>query len=265
MELEAYLYDKIVPLLRSWEAPDIYAISFYVDTNEANVYQGVPNFPEFSVGYNTEADCNNAPPLSEKRWNFARWPQNNVLLIDAYEAQDGAAFLLGWYRAQGLENLGWEDPDGQYDEEMNYIGKGPVGYYELLCAVSNVARRIQTEGIVREKFGNIPILVHSLENCWYVEEATRNANPNGEADTFLAYLQQDPFEFPNDLDESEPQSPDSDEFRKTIAAFLDRLVDPLAELEAEAEKLDPQKLGDSVLSLLDRLDNDDADKKRKKK
>lgn len=266
MELETYLYGKILPLLRSWEEKGIYAISFYVDTNEANVYQGVPNFPEFSVGYNTETDCNSAPPHSEERWNFAFWSQNNVPIIDAQIAQDGADFLLRWYRAQGLENLGWEDPEGQYDAEMNYIGKGPVGYYELLCAVSNVARRIQTEGIVREKFGSIPILVHSLENCWYVEEATRNANPNGEADTFLAYLQQDSFEFPNDLDESKLQRPVSKEVEDVInSALLDLLVDPLAGLEAEAEKLDPQKLSDSILSLLDQLGIDGADKKRKKK
>lgn len=251
MNLEAYLYDKIVPLLRNWEEPGIYAISFYVYANEASVYRGIPNFPEFSVGYNTEADCNNAPEHSEERWNFAFWRQNNLPIIDAYEATDGAAFLLDWYRSQGIENLGREDPDGQYDEDMNYIGKGPGGYYELLCAVSNVARRIQTEGIVKKKFGSIPILVHELENCWYVEEATRNANPNGEADAFLAYLQQDPFASLEEVSEGRPVPEELEQAYRS--ALRDLYEDPLASIPAEDDGIDREKLADGIRSLLDAM------------
>lgn len=72
---------------------------------------------------------------------------------------------------------------------MNDIEKCPAGYSALLNAVSNVARRLQTEGTVLKRFGRIPILVHDLEYCQYIEEATRNANPGGEADDFLRYLQ----------------------------------------------------------------------------
>lgn len=265
MDLEAYLYDKIVPLLRAWEEPGIYAISFYVYANEASVYQGIPNFPEFSVGYNTEADCSNAPECSEERWNFAFWSQNNVPIIDAYEATDGAAFLLDWYRSQGMENLGWENPDEQYDEEMNYIGKGPIGYYELLCAVSNVARRIQTEGIVREKFGRIPILVHQLEDCWYVEEATRNANPNGEADAFLAYLQQDPLAMLREFEERKAPNPLSDELDAIFHSVAQELYeDPLAGLDAADDSIDRKKFADSFRALLEGTGLVDP-KKRKKK
>lgn len=101
---------------------------------------------------------------------------------------DGTAFLLDWYRANGIENIGFEDPAAQYDENGRYIGKGPIGYYEVLCAMSNVARRMQNEGLIADKFGRIPVIVHDLEYAWYVEKATRNANPNGEADAFLTYL-----------------------------------------------------------------------------
>ncbi len=188
MDLEKYLYDKIVPIIQSWNEKDIYAVSFFVYTNERYVYEGITNFPEVSVGYNTEKDCNGASLLAEERWNFAFWRQNNETIIDSVEAADGAEFLLNWYRSKGIDNIGFEDFSGQYDENMNYIGKGPVGYYELLCAVSNVAKRIQKEGIIADKFGHIPVIVHELEYSWYVEEATRNANPGGEADAFLAYL-----------------------------------------------------------------------------
>ena len=248
MDLETYLYDKIVPLLRSWEEPGIYAISFFVYANEAYVYRGISNFPEFSVGYNTEADCNNAPALSEKRWNFAFWRQNNIPIIDTYEAEDGSAVLLDWYRSQGIENLGWEDHDGQYDEDGHYIGKGPNGYYELLCAVSNVARRIQTEGIVKEKFGSVPILVHQLENCWYVGEATRNANPNGEADTYLAYWQHTIEEFE----------------QKYRSDLRDLYADPLASIPAAEDGIDREMLADSIRSLLDALGIHDPKEGEKK-
>lgn len=187
MDLEKYLYDKIVPLIQSWNEKNIYAVSFFVDVNESYVYEGNYNFPEVSVGYNTEEDCHGASLYDEERWNFAFWRQNNEYIIDAYEATEGADFLLKWYRSKGINNIGFEDPAALYDENMKYIGKGPVGYYEVLCAVSNVAKRIQEEGIIAAKFGRIPVIVHDLEYPWYVEEATRNANPGGEADAFLTY------------------------------------------------------------------------------
>lgn len=196
MDLEEYLYDIIVPLIQSWNEKDIYAISFFVYTNEYFIYEGNCNFPQVSVGYNTEEDCSGAPLFDEERWNFAFWRQNNVYIIDSTEATDGAEFLLNWYRSKGITNIGFEDSDLQYDDNMNYIGKGPVGYYEVLCAVSNVAKRIQSEGILARKFGRIPVIVHDLEYTWYVEEATRNANPGGEADVFLAYLHKPYDDFP---------------------------------------------------------------------
>lgn len=69
---------------------------------------------------------------------------------------------------------------------MNYIGKGPVGHYELLGIASNVARSLQNDGVIAEHFGApIPIIIHGLEYVWYDIEATKKANPNGEADIFL--------------------------------------------------------------------------------
>ena len=74
---------------------------------------------------------------------------------------------------------------------MNYIGKGPVGYYELLSEVSALAGRLQKSGFIKEKFGRaISIIVHDLEYPWYVMEATATANPNGEADSFLAAMKE---------------------------------------------------------------------------
>ena len=111
-------------------------------------------------------------------------------IINPGEADDeGTKILFQWYQENGIENIGFEDIHGDFDRNTYYIGKGPVGFYELLTVVSNVARRMQTEGFIAGKFGSIPIIVHELEYPWYVEEATARANPNGEADVFLEALE----------------------------------------------------------------------------
>lgn len=54
-----------------------------------------------------------------------------------------------------------------------------------------VANRLQSEGVVKNKFGkSIPIIVHGLEYAWYDIEATKHANPNGEAENFFIALRQ---------------------------------------------------------------------------
>ena len=75
--------------------------------------------------------------------------------------------------------------DDEYDEDFNYIGKGPGGYYELLMQISQVAKTLQTDGTIRSKFGEIPIIVHDLEYSWFSKTATIEANPNGEAVDFI--------------------------------------------------------------------------------
>ena len=74
---------------------------------------------------------------------------------------------------------------------MRYIGKGPVGYYELLSEITAVANKLQTSGFVKNKFGRpIPIIIHDLEYSWYSIEATLKANSNGEANTFFAAMKE---------------------------------------------------------------------------
>ena len=194
MDLENYLYKKVLPIIQSWDDENIYAISFFVYSNEANEYKGVRNISEFSIGYSTEEGCNCAPILSEERWSLLWHRHGEVAIIEpensGNSANEGAKVLFEWYKEKGIENIGYENCDNDYDEHMQYIGKGPVGYYELLQAVSNVARRLQTEGTIAAQFGNIPIIVHDMEYPWYIEEATENANPNGEADVFLKALRE---------------------------------------------------------------------------
>ena len=186
IDLQAYLENKLRDIISAWNENNIYAISFFVYSNEAYSYNGYSNVTKFSVSYNTENDCNGAGELSEERWNYAFWHQNETPIIDVDSENEGIKILFDWYKENGIDNIGYEDYNACYDDEMRYIGKGPVGYYELLLEITDVAKRLQDSGFVKNKFGKlIPIIIHDLEYSWYMIEATKKANTNGEADAFL--------------------------------------------------------------------------------
>ncbi|MBO7319995.1 MAG: hypothetical protein J6V06_08280 [Clostridia bacterium] len=188
-DLQAYLENKLRDIISAWNENDIYAISFFVYSNEAYEYNGYSNVTKFSVSYNTENDCNGTGELSEERWNYAFWRQNETPIIDDDNENEGIKILFDWYRENSIDNVGYEDYDVCYDDEMRYIGKGPVGYYELLSEITAVAKRLQDSGFIKNKFGApIPIIIHDLEYPWYIIEATKKANPNGEADMFLSAM-----------------------------------------------------------------------------
>ena len=187
IDLQGYLENKLRTVISAWSENDIYAISFFVYSNEAYEYNGYSNVTIFSVSYNTENDCNGADALSEERWNYAFWRQNETPIIDV--DNDGIKILFDWYKENGIDNIGYEDYNACYDDEMQYIGKGPVGYYELLSEITAVAKKLQDSGFIKTKFGKpIPIIIHDLDYTWYIFEATKKANPNGEADVFLAAM-----------------------------------------------------------------------------
>lgn len=189
IDLQAFLENKLRDIISTWNENDIYAISFFVYSNEAYEYNGYSNVTKFSVSYNTENDCNGAGELSEERWNYAFWRQDETPIIDNDNENEGIKILFDWYRENSIDNIGYEDYDVCYDDEMRYIGKGPVGYYELLSEITAVAKRLQDSGFIKNKFGApIPIIIHDLEYPWYIIEATKKANPNGEADMFLSAM-----------------------------------------------------------------------------
>lgn len=187
---EEKLYLKIKSVMEAWCDDGIYAISFFVCSNEAYEYNGFSNVSLFAISYNTEDDCGGAGQFDEERWNYAFWRQNETMIIDPDRPNELTDMLFDWYKENGIENLGEED-ENCYDEYFRYIGKGPIGHYELLTLVSNAAKRLQQEEFVQIKFGKrLPIIIHGLEYAWYDIEATKNANIHGEADTFLQAMEE---------------------------------------------------------------------------
>ena len=143
IDLQAYLEKNLRDIISGWNEDNIYAISFFVYSNEAYEYKEYSNVTEFYVSYNTEDDCGGAGELSEERWNYAFWRQDEIPVFMADDEHDGMKILFDWYKENGIDNIGYEDEDNCYDDEMRYIGKGPVGYYELLSEITEVAKKLQ--------------------------------------------------------------------------------------------------------------------------
>lgn len=186
INLQTYLEEIICSAILSWNTAGIYAISFFLHADDSQQYNGFTNVTNFTLGFNTEDDCGNADELSEKRWDFAYWRHDGLPIIDTDVQNEGVRILFEWYKESNIENIGEVDCSTCYDEKMRYIGKGPVGYYELLMEIAAVARKIQNSGLLIKKFGKkIPIIIQDLEYTWYILKANRIANPNGEAEAFF--------------------------------------------------------------------------------
>lgn len=191
VNIEAALYDKVEAEIRKWDEEGIYAISFFVDSNEAYEYKNFDNVSMWAISYNTESDCEGAGAYDEERWNYAFWRQNEIPIISLEESDEYTKMLFEWYEENGITNIGEENPDEDYDEDGTYIGKGPAGHYELLGIASDIGKKLQENGVIEDHFGkSLPIIVHGLEYAWYDIEATKKANPGGEADTFLKAMEE---------------------------------------------------------------------------
>ena len=185
IDIKTALKNKIKSIIDTWDEGGIYAISFFVYSNELYEYNGFSNVTEFAISYNTEEDCPGADEYDEERWNYAFWRQDEQPIIYTSEKNPLTDMLYDWYKENGLTNLGEEDFESSYDGGR-YIGKGPVGHYELLSLIADIAAELQNEGYLKERFGKpLPIIIHGLEYPWYDIEATKKGNPNGEANTFL--------------------------------------------------------------------------------
>lgn len=174
-----YFYDKFIEIINQWKEDEIAAISILVYSNETYVYKGIKNFFEISIGYIQKDDKYDSDDVKGLK-----------VILNAEEDDETAEIILEFLVSNGVKNIGSEDFEKSYDENMNYIGKGPNGYYEILNMIAETARDLQLQGIVNKKFGKIPIIIHDLEYSWYSEEATILANPNNEAKDFIEYFRE---------------------------------------------------------------------------
>lgn len=181
---ENMLYEEIKDEILSWEEEGIYAISFFLESNELITYKDYSNLTTWSVSYNTEEDCDGAGEFDEERWNFAFWRQDEMMIIYFDEPNEVADELFEWYAEKGVTDFG-EDVD-VYNENKEYIGEEPAGRYELLQLAASFAEKLHRDGTIKEHFGkDIPIIVHGLEYTESDLDATEKANPDGQAAAFF--------------------------------------------------------------------------------
>ena len=195
MEFRNLLRERILEILDAWPVKDQYGIMFFIYPNEAYEYGEYYNISEFKMLYRCESDLEKERALlmflgseDEERWYPANWfggnKEQSVISFD--EPNPMADALISWYESTGVQNIGCEDEDDVYDEYMRYIGKGPNGLQELLHLAADIAAELQTTGVIEAKFGRrLPIIMGDLENTWYMIRATKDANPNGEADEYI--------------------------------------------------------------------------------
>ncbi len=180
---EKYFYDKFCEVIRKWNQDDIKAISILVYTNESFVYQGIENFYEISIGYISKNGLIGNDIIEE-----LIGVENEEFIVEPGNYGESAEIILEWLECKGVKDIGFEDFDNSYDEDMNYIGKGPNGYYEVLMMIAQIAGELQNEGVISKENGEIPVIVHDLEYPWYVIDAVKLANPNGEAKEYLKFF-----------------------------------------------------------------------------
>lgn len=189
LDLKEYIKNKITTEIEKWNEEGIYAISLFIYSNEYYKFNGIKNVTELKISYNTVNDLEDPnDKYSEERWNYAFWRQNEVSIFAANDRKS-MEVLFKWYKENNIENIGFEDEQTMYDKDSMYVGKGPIGLFELLQEVSEVAKELQNSGYIKSIFKKeIPIIIHDLEYTWYTIKATENANQNGEINDFLKYL-----------------------------------------------------------------------------
>lgn len=192
INLKEYLYQKVKKTMDEWDLSDAYSITFFIYSNEAYEYKEYSNVSVFNISMNNEIffrenySGDDTGLYSEERWNFAFLEMEETEILD----DEGLEVLFEWYKQEGIENIGYEDPDC-YDEKMRYIGKGPVGYYELLQVVSEVAKQLIEEDYFLHRCGKrIPIIIQDYELTWYVVEETKKVNIHNEAKDFFRALEE---------------------------------------------------------------------------
>lgn len=194
-DFEHFAYSEICAALTRIESaitPDIYALSFHVFD-----FQDDPRHPMLQLGFNTEAHCRASSPVQgrkpgwpvasdarEARWNFAFWPQNELVFVGEPDTQGGQ--LLEQYLRSN--DLWFTDEDGEADfDRCCEIAVAITA--EFVAIMVRIAQALHANGVIANRFGRvIPIIVHELEYYEQIAIQTNAANPPGVALEFVDWV-----------------------------------------------------------------------------
>ncbi len=196
IDIQEYLESKMKSIISTWVADDIYAISFDIFSNPTHEYKEHSNLPMFAISYGRKKDyesINNKTKLLEAQWCKA-FGGHNSAVISTFGSTEGIEILIEWYKEKGIAHIGYEPPfyySEEQRERRKYIDKGPIGFYELLLEITAVAKKLRESGFIKDKFKeDIPIIISCTKFEWYILDAIKELNPNGEAEEFLSFLRE---------------------------------------------------------------------------
>ncbi len=188
--IERMLTEYIKVAMASWDAPDIYAVSLWVQDWNDNPFE-----PTVTLGYNTEEQvavmAPRASDAKEARWNFAFWLQNReVVFGGGRETVGGSAELIDrWLRGSEVRLYTDEELEEMSPEEADAaLETGESVTKHFVSMLVKVVQGLHDSGFIRKTFGKeIPVLIHELE--YYEEIAEQNVRANGDliSEEFISF------------------------------------------------------------------------------
>jgi hypothetical protein len=175
-----YLFERIIETIQAIPleiASDIYVLSCVIPIDGS-----VSPLPHFEFGYNTHTQRLACTPklgqesvgnhvassAGEAKWNYAFWLHDSYIsFLDESTDPIGTRLCRAWIESENLDSIkGWE---------------------LLWPLVTELAKRLNTSGIITAKFGQfLPIIVHDIAMSGDAVIPTEQANPEGQASEFLA-------------------------------------------------------------------------------
>lgn len=190
--LHNYLVTCISEFIQSIIDMGVFSISILISSYDEERFHNIHSFPYIVLSYILEKDVDSLPLLSEERWNIAYWNiEHDYILLHPYEDPSGADMLYHWFELIHVNNIGVEDESKMYNDNMEYIGKGPNGYWELYEEIVASVLDVRASAGLETSMQKIPIIIHDYDYSWYTERFTKTANPNHQADAFLEYYKKE--------------------------------------------------------------------------
>jgi len=184
IKLDEIIYEGVKDVIKGSISEQIYAISFFVHD-----HQGNPLKPTVLVSYNTidyyKKEIEDAYNEAEAKWNYAYWPQKNIYKFGLDETAD---IVMQWIHENELEDKTEEDENEMYDENMRYVGKGPILTQRFVEELIKVANKLHDENITVISNSKVPILIHELEYYEAIAQENEKANPDGQAAEFIEWI-----------------------------------------------------------------------------
>lgn len=186
IDLSKVFYEDVKPVIEKFMSlnEDIYAISFFVYDKHDDALQ-----PTVTVGYNTisyyKDEIDKAWDEAEAKWNYAHWPQYTEYILGEANTSN---IIHQWIVENNLQDKIEDDSKTIYDENNFYVGKGPVITQRFVDELIKTSLMLHKDGTTQKNGQKLPILIHELEYYKAIADETARANPDGQADEFIEWI-----------------------------------------------------------------------------